>query len=226
MKLISFTYCKANSKDMITKKSGCLSITPFHYCDSPENEKILNYQNVGPWQVFDAHWYKCLSLDSLKNSKHRESLDPMEYISSFYTRLQWLFKIAHTKLLPKFTICVAVCANYANCSHWSPLGSRGSVIWISSLPGSSSCISMILSWHWPSDQWPLESLQNKLSLHLKVHEEYLGSEVLWSEFSSQPPRTALPWGKLCPLESPWGEVFETRLLYGKRVECLINKSLL
>ena len=39
--------------------------------------------SVGPWQVFDAHWYKCLSLDSLKNSKHRESLDPMEYISSF-----------------------------------------------------------------------------------------------------------------------------------------------
>ena len=152
MKLISFTYCKAKSKDMITKKSGCLSNTPFHYL-APENEKILNYQNVGPWQVFDAHWYKCLSLDSLKNSKHRESLDPMEYISSFYTRLQWLFKIAHTKLLPKFTICVAVCANYANCSHWSPLGSRGSVIWISSLPGSSTYISMILSWHWPVTTW-------------------------------------------------------------------------
>ena len=40
---------------------------------------------------------------------------------------------------------------------------RGSVIRISSLPVSSTRISMILSWG-DTDQWPLGSLQNKLSL--------------------------------------------------------------
>ena len=81
---------------------------------------------------------------------------------------------------------------------------RGSVI------RNAARISMILSWG-DTYQWPLGSLQNKLSLHLKVHKEYTASEVLWSEFSSQPPPTALPWGKLGPLESPWGKAFETRL---------------
>ena len=72
-----------------------------------------------------------------------------------------------------------MCAYYANCSHWSPLGSRGSVIWISSQASS---------------------------IYLKVQEEKLKKmfwektlpwdvKVLWSEFH---PRRYLLLAFECP----------------------------
>ena len=123
----------------------------------------------------------------------------------------YLFVFAYTKLLPKFTICVAVCANYANCSHWSPLGSRGSVIWISSLPGSSTYISMILSWHWPVTTW---KSTKQVVPTFESPRGILGKRgpLIWIFFPASSHRIAMR-----KTMSPWWEVFEIRLLYGKQV---------
>ena len=97
------------------------------------------------------------------------------------------------------------------------LGRRGSVIRISSMPGSSTRIS----WYY------LE--ETLTSDHLEVYKTscpyiWKSTRNTWearSEFSSQPPRTALPWGKLCLLESPWGKlgknVFVTLYCMGKEL---------
>ena len=118
--------------------------------------------SVRPWQVFDSYWYKCLSLDSLKNSKqyvglfprlkHRSTTKAIDQkpkpqspsiksppynwlwlpsriqkckfhsiLGPFYDSEIDMVAVISTKL-NIYIICVSVCANYANCSHLTPMG--------------------------------------------------------------------------------------------------------